>query len=80
MKALIIKNNNLEYTDVPTPTIGSNEVLVKVSACGISDKDIDNIRAVGNDGVIAGSEFVGTVIKAGNPKYEDMIGRRVAAI
>lgn len=80
MKALIIKNNNLDYTDVPTPTIGSNEVLVKVSACGISDKDIDNIRAAGNDGVIAGSEFVGTVIKAGNPKYEDMIGRRVAAI
>lgn len=80
MKALIIKNNNLEYTDVPAPCIGDNEVLVKVSACGISGKDIENIRAAGNDGVIAGSEFVGTVVKVGNRRHRDMIGSRVAAI
>jgi L-iditol 2-dehydrogenase len=41
MKALLLeKYNQLVYTDVPEPEITSDEVLVRVKACGICGSDI----------------------------------------
>ena len=41
MKALVLeKYNVLVYKDVPDPIIKSNEVLVRVMACGICGSDV----------------------------------------
>ena len=41
MKALVLEEyNKLVYKDVPDPGINSNEVLVKVMACGICGSDV----------------------------------------
>ena len=43
MKALLVNQNgsleNLKIENVPTPKIGSNQILVKVKACGINPVD-----------------------------------------
>jgi L-iditol 2-dehydrogenase len=41
MKALVLEEyNKLVFKDVPDPEIHSNEVLVKVKACGICGQHI----------------------------------------
>src|SRR5436305_331906 len=41
MKALLLKEyKQLEVTDLPTPQIGDDEVLVRVRACGICGSDV----------------------------------------
>ena len=44
MKALVLeKYNELVYKDVPDPVIKSNEVLVRVMACGICGSDVHGL-------------------------------------
>ena len=44
MKALVLdKYMELNYRDFPKPVIESNEVLVRVKACGICGSDIHGI-------------------------------------
>ena len=41
MKAIVLKEyNKLVYEDVPIPSFGDNEVLIKVKACGICGSDV----------------------------------------
>lgn len=41
MKSLLLSDyNHLEITDGPTPSIASNEVLIRVEACGICGSDV----------------------------------------
>ena len=74
MKALVLeKYNELVYKDVPDPVIQTNEVLVKVRACGICGSDVHGID--GSTGrrippMIMGHEASGTIVKTGT----DVIG------
>lgn len=74
MKALVLeKYKELVYKDVPDPVIKSNEVLVKVMACGICGSDVHGMD--GSTGrrippIIMGHEASGIIIKIG----EDVIG------
>jgi L-iditol 2-dehydrogenase len=44
MKALVLeKYKELVFKDVPEPEIHSNEVLVKVMACGICGSDVHGL-------------------------------------
>jgi hypothetical protein len=44
MKALVLEEyNKLVFKDVPDPEILSNEVLVKVKACGICGSDVHGL-------------------------------------
>jgi L-iditol 2-dehydrogenase len=69
MKALVLeKYNELVYKEVPDPTIQSNEVLVKVMACGICGSDVHGLD--GSTGrrippMIMGHEASGIIIKTG---------------
>lgn len=80
MKALVIEGVNiLTYKDVPTPNIKSDEVLVKVKACGICGSDISRAK---NGGVhfypiIVGHEFSGEIVAVGDSVAKDIIGQRV---
>lgn len=69
MKALVLeKYNDLVYKDVPDPSILSNEVLVKVKACGICGSDVHGLD--GSTGrrippIIMGHEASGIIVKTG---------------
>lgn len=85
MKAVIISEHGgpevLRYTEVPNPTIGSNEVLVHVRACALNHLDIW-VRA-GLPGVsipmphILGSDIAGEVAQVGAQVAGVQIGERV---
>lgn len=70
MKALILeKYNELVYKDVPDPIIKSNEVLVKVMACGICGSDVHGLD--GSTGrrippMIMGHEASGIIVSTGS--------------
>ncbi len=74
MKALVLeKYKELVYKDVPDPIIKSNEVLVRVMACGICGSDVHGLD--GSTGrrippMIMGHEASGVIIKTGT----DVIG------
>lgn len=74
MKALVLeKYNELVYKDVPDPVIKSNEVLVKVMACGICGSDVHGLD--GSTGrrippMIMGHEASGIIVSTGS----DVIG------
>ena len=74
MKALVLeKYKELVYKDVPDPVIKTNEVLVRVMACGICGSDVHGLD--GSTGrrippIIMGHEASGVIIKIG----EDVIG------
>jgi len=69
MKALVLeKYNELVYKDVPDPKIKSNEVLIKVMACGICGSDVHGLD--GSTGrrippMIMGHEASGIIVKIG---------------
>ena len=69
MKALVLeKYNELVYKDVPNPVIKSDEVLVKVMACGICGSDVHGLD--GSTGrrippMIMGHEASGVIVKTG---------------
>jgi NADPH:quinone reductase-like Zn-dependent oxidoreductase len=59
----------LTYTEVPTPTVGPRDVLVRVRACGVNHSDLDSWRGTSRWDFelpwVLGAEFVGTVAEAG---------------
>jgi alcohol dehydrogenase, propanol-preferring len=69
MKAMMLKEISpiekepLQLVDLPTPTPGPKEILVKVSACGICHTELDEIegRLQPNLPIILGHEIVGKV-------------------
>ena len=69
MKALVLTEyKHLEYKDVPDPTIGPNEVLIRVKACAICGSDVHGYD--GSSGrrippIIMGHEAAGVIEAAG---------------
>jgi len=69
MKALLLsKYRLLELTDVPMPTIGAGEVLIRVGACGICGSDVHGYD--GSSGrrippIVMGHEAAGRIADVG---------------
>jgi propanol-preferring alcohol dehydrogenase len=86
MKAMIlnlsssIEKGPLQSVDLPTPSPGPREILVKVSACGICHTELDEIegRLQPNLPIILGHEIVGRVESLGagvtNFAHGDRVG------
>jgi propanol-preferring alcohol dehydrogenase len=86
MKAVILKEmmpiekEPLELVDLPVPVPGPNEILVKVSVCGICHTELDEIegRLMPILPVILGHEIVGRVEAIGSEvrkfKVKDRVG------
>jgi threonine dehydrogenase-like Zn-dependent dehydrogenase len=70
MKALVLEEyNRFVYKDVPDPLIKSDEVLIRVKACGICGSDVHGMD--GSTGrrippMIMGHEASGVIIKTGD--------------
>ena len=81
MKALVLEEyNNLVYMDVPEPVIASDEVLVKVMACGICGSDVHGLD--GSTGrrippLIMGHEASGIITETGSGVTTWKAGDRV---
>ena len=70
MKALVLEEyNKLVYKNVPKPSFGANEVLIKVKACGICGSDVHGMD--GSTGrrippIIMGHEASGIIEEVGS--------------
>lgn len=80
MQAWIVNDiNDIRYEETETPSIGENEVLVKVKAAGICGSDIPRIYRDGahHMPLIIGHEFSGEVVLAGSETGKDWMQKRV---
>ncbi len=73
--------NNLELRDIPIPEISNNEVLLKVSTCGVcgTDLKIRNDSFPYSPPVVIGHEFSGEIMEVGSTVSKWIRGNRVVA-
>lgn len=85
MKAVVLSEHGgpevLRYTDVPDPTIGANEVLVRVRACALNHLDLWVRRGLPGRSItfphIPGSDISGEVAKVGESVSNIRVGERI---
>lgn len=86
MKAMVlrdqscIKNEPLEYSDVPDPEPGDDQVLIKIKACGICHTDLHEVEGdlpLVKQPVIIGHQVVGIVEQVGRNVKKFKGGERV---
>jgi L-iditol 2-dehydrogenase len=69
MKAQVfLEAEKMEFREVPVPTVGDADVLVRVKNCGICGSDISyyfGLSPTGKMPIILGHEFTGEVVKVG---------------
>ncbi|HUY80938.1 MAG TPA: galactitol-1-phosphate 5-dehydrogenase [Acidobacteriaceae bacterium] len=81
MKSLLLSEySHLEIADLPVPSVGTNDVLVKVEACGICGSDVHGYD--GTSGrrippIVMGHEAAGTVAALGSEVMGLQEGDRV---
>lgn len=70
--------NNIKVRDIPVPTIQSNQLLIKVKACGINPVDWKAVLGGGFQvPYILGSDIAGTVVKTGDEITKFKVGDEV---
>jgi len=82
MKAVVVTANGFEIAEVAKPTIGPEQVLVKVRACGLNRADLGVLAGgahgkVGGAGTIPGMEWAGEVEEVGARVRGFKLGDRV---
>ena len=88
MKAMVlrtvqqIEDNTapLEYTDMPEPAVGDNDILIKVTACGVCHTELDEIEGrtpPPHLPAILGHQVVGRVEASGRQARRFKAGDRV---
>jgi len=80
MQAVVYRGaNDLRLETVPVPSIGRNEMLVQVAACGVCPTDIKKIAfGVVSPPRIFGHETSGTIVRLGAAVRRFKVGERVA--
>jgi propanol-preferring alcohol dehydrogenase len=79
-----IETSPLKYSDIEIPRIGSREVLIKVSACGVCRSNLHMIEGdwldmnvPGKLPIVPGHEVTGTVGEVGNEVKNIVVGDEV---
>jgi len=83
MKAAVLyANNDIRYSDYPTPELRPGSIMVKVRACGICGSDIPRVFHNGAHyyPIILGHEFAGDVVEAGEGVTGVFVGDTVAGV
>lgn len=82
MKASVLHEpGKFVYEDVPVPTLGENDVLIKVAYAGICGSDLPrgvNINGARKYPLILGHEFSGTITEIGSKVDSHKVGEKVA--
>lgn len=74
MKSLVYRENKLFLDDIPIPSVGPGEALIKVSIAGICNTDIEICKGYMNFSGVLGHEFAGVVEYS---EDKSLIGKRV---
>ena len=82
MKAAVLGSNGVEVRDVPAPTPGPAQVLVKVRAAGLNRADLIMASgrphgSAGGPGAVLGLEWAGEVVEVGSGVRTVKAGDRV---
>jgi propanol-preferring alcohol dehydrogenase len=82
MRAMVLETTGsaLQQVELPLPEYGSNEILLKVRACGVCRTDLhilDGELAAPKLPLIPGHEIVGTVVAKGGQVTQFEIGQRL---
>ena len=79
MKAAVYKGNQrFEIEEIPTPTPGPNEVVLRVKYCAICGTDVHCfLYDVAPPGTVMGHEYCGTVTQVGSDVSTWKVGDRV---
>lgn len=75
-----VEKHPLVYTDVPTPAPKADEVLIKVSVCGVCRTDLHVIEGELSPklpSVLPGHQVVGTIVQKGANAGQHALGTRV---
>jgi len=78
MKAAVVRKvNDVRVEDVPIPTIGPKEILVKMMACGVCGTDIEKMRGEFITPPVLGHEAAGEIFEVGEDIVDFKVGERV---
>jgi len=75
--AMYYNNNDVRLEEIPTPTIGSGELLVKVLASGLCGSDVMEWYRVKKGPRVLGHEIAGEIVEVGSGVDRYKIGDRV---
>lgn len=75
--AMYYNNNDVRIEDMPVPSIGENELLVKVKASGICGSDVMEWYRIKKAPRILGHEIAGDIVEIGKNVRKYKIGDRV---
>lgn len=70
-------NNDIRLVDLPIPTIGPGELLVRIAACGVCGSDVMEWYMRPRAPLFIGHEPVGVVVEVGAGVTEFAVGDRV---
>jgi len=79
MKAAIVKgDSNIEIKDITKPSLGPDDILVKMHACGICGSDVEKVFGkYGQASMKLGHEPAGTITEVGSEILDFSVGDRV---
>ena len=77
--AMYYNNRDVRLEEVPTPTIGPGELLVKIMASGICGSDVMEWYRLHKAPLILGHEIAGEVVEVGAGVKGFGLGDRVVA-
>jgi len=75
--AMYYNNGDVRLEEIPIPTIGFGELLVKVMACGICGSDVMEWYRIKKAPRVLGHEIAGEIIEVGEGVRDYKIGYRV---
>ena len=81
MKACVLEAiNKLVCKEVPTPEPKTDEVLLKIRACGICSSDYDRVYKTGtyHFPTVIGHEFSGRIVAVYDDENADLLGKKAA--
>ncbi len=83
MKAAVLHGvNDLRLENLVDPVPGRDEVLIRITACGICGSDVNMWRGTNEEGVfpiVLGHEWVGEVVEVGSDASQFQVGDRVVS-
>lgn len=81
MKACVLHGiGDLRFDEVPTPSAGKGEVLIKIKASGVCGSDIPRVFTKGtyHFPTIPGHELAGQIVETGEGVTSDLLGMKAA--
>lgn len=75
--AMYYHNRDIRLEEIPTPKIGSGELLVKVLACGVCGSDVMEWYRIKKAPRVLGHEIAGEIVEVGEEVKKFHVGDRV---